>query len=130
MSNDENENNNTEKIEKLKQKNNEENRKNNTALKQQLRDISAQIEEIFAQQDSKKNNKLQNSTDNSNYVDIKEFTSFKSKIDNYKKKIESNKKDIINNLEYENIIKNENEYKSNASKLLTTVTSSVLSSFP
>ena len=119
MSNGEMENNNTEKIEKIKQKNCEENRRNNTVLKQQLKNISTQIEEIFAQQENKKKNKLQNSMENSNKVDIKEFTNFKSKIDKYKKKIELNQKDINSNLEYENIIKNENEYKSIASRLLS-----------
>ena len=106
------------KIEKIRQQNNEENKKNNIALKKQLKEISAQIEDIFAQQEQKKNNKLQNSIDKSNKVDIKEFTSFQSKIDKYKKKIESKQKEINNNYDYENIIKNENEYKSITSRLI------------
>ena len=56
--------------------------------------------------------------DKSNKVDIQEFTNFQSKIDRYKKKIESKQKEINNNFEYENIIKNENEYKSIKSRLL------------
>ena len=44
---------NTQKIEKIRQKNIEENRKNNIALKQQLKNISSQIEEIFAQEEKK-----------------------------------------------------------------------------
>ena len=103
------------RIEKIRKENNEENRKNNIALKKQLKEISSQIEEIFSQQEMKKNNKLQNSMDK---VDIKEFTNFKSKIDKYKRKIESKQKEINNNLDLENIIKNENEYKSITSKLL------------
>ena len=103
------------RIEKIRKENNEENRKNNIALKKQLKEISSQIEEIFSQQEMKKNNKLQNSMDK---VDIKEFTNFKSKIDRYKRKIESKQKEINNNLDFENIIKNENEYKSITSKLL------------
>ena len=106
-------------MEKIKQKNIEENKKNNIALKQQLKIISSQIEEIFSQEENRKNNKLQNSLDKSNKVDIQEFTSFQSKIDNYKKKIESKKKEIRNNFEFESVIKNENEYKSIKSKLLS-----------
>ena len=110
---------NTQKIEKIRQKNIEENRKNNIALKQQLKNISSQIEEIFAQEEKNNNNKLQNSMEKSNKVDIQEFISFQSKIRTYKKKIERNQKDINNNLEYENIIKNENEYKSISERLLS-----------
>jgi hypothetical protein len=63
-------------MEELKKRNIEENKRNNVALKKQLREISNQIEELFAQEESKKNNKLQNSMDNSNKVDLQEFTSF------------------------------------------------------
>ena len=109
---DNNEEESTNQIDILKKKNIEENRKNNIALKQQLREISSQIEEIFAQQENKKNNKLQNSMENSNKVDIQEYTNFQSEIFKYKKKIESKQKEINNTYEFENIIKNENEHKS------------------
>ena len=106
------------KIIAIKQQNNEENKKNNIALKKQLKEISAQIEDIFYQQEQKKNNKLQNSMDKSNKVDIQEFTNFQSQIDKYKKKIQSKQKEINNNYDFENIIKNENEYKSITSRLI------------
>ena len=106
------------KINVIQQQNNEENKKNNIALKKQLKEISAQIEDIFYQQEQKKNNKLQNSMDKSNKVDIQEFTSFQSQIDKYKKKIQSKQKEINNNYDFENIIKNENEYKSITSRLI------------
>ena len=115
---DNNEEESPNQIDKLKKRNMEENRKNNIALKQQLREISSQIEEIFAQQENKKHNKLQNSMENSNKIDIEEYTNFKSKIFNYKKKIESKQKEINNTYEFENIIKNENEHKSLKNKLL------------
>lgn len=109
---------NEKKISLMRQQNKEENKKNNIALKKQLKEISAQIEDIFSQQEQKKNNKLQNSIDKSNKVDIQEFTSFQSKIGKYKKKIESKQKEINSNYDFENIIKNENEQKSNTSRLI------------
>ena len=81
-------------MEELKKKNFEENKRNNIALKQQLKAISNQIEEIFEQEENRKNNKLQNSLDNSNKVDLQEFNSFQSKIDKYKRNIESIKKKL------------------------------------
>ena len=91
-------------------KNNEENKKNNGLLKNQLKEICNQIEEVLSQEEARKNNKLQASMDKSNKVDIQEFTNFQSKINGYKKKIELKQKEINSNLEYGNIIKNENEY--------------------
>ena len=111
--------NNSKTIDKLRQKNSDENRKINIILKKQLKEISTQIEELFIEQEKQKNNKIKNSIDYSNKIDIQEFTNFQSKIDRYKKKIESKQKEINNNFEYENIIKNENEYKSITSRLLS-----------
>ena len=102
----------------IKMKNNEENKKNNGLLKNQLKEICNQIEEVLSQEEARKNNKLQASMDKSNKVDIQEFTNFQSKINGYKKKIELKQKEINSNLEYGNIIKNENEYNNLKKKLL------------
>ena len=105
-------------MDKIKMKNKEENKKDNSLFKNQLKEICSQIEEILSQEEIKKNNKLQASMDKSNKVDIQEFTNFQSKINGYKKKIDLKQKEINSNLEYEKIIKNENEYDTTKKKLL------------
>ena len=97
-------------IEQIKQKNMLENKKNNSILKLQLKEISSQIEQVLYLQESKKNEI--NVEDSSTKIDIQSYTHFQSAIDKYKKSIESMKKEI-NLIQYENIIKDENQYKDN-----------------
>lgn len=104
-------------MEKAKQKNMEENKRNNILLKEQLKEITSQLEDIIIREKEKKNNKLQESSDNK--LDMQEFVNFQSKIEKYKKKIDYKEKEMKNNYEYENIVKNENEKKSFTARLLT-----------
>ena len=71
-------------MEKEKQKNIDENKRNNILLKEQLKEISSQLEDIINREKEKKNNKLQENNDNK--LDMQEFVNFQSKIDKYKKK--------------------------------------------
>lgn len=103
-------------MEKVKQQNIEENKRNNTLLKEQLREITSQLEDIINREKEKKNNKLQESSDNK--LDMQEFVNFQSKIDRYKKKINYKEREINSNYEYENIVKNENEKKSFTARLM------------
>ena len=97
-------------IQQIKQKNYEENKKNNSILKQQLKEISSQIEQVINLQKNQK--KEINVEDSSTKIDIKKYNNFQSSIDKYKKRIEFMKQEI-NSDTYENIINNENEYKKN-----------------
>jgi hypothetical protein len=71
-------------MEKAKQSNIEENKRNNILLKEQLKEISSQLEDIINREKEKKNNKLQENNDNK--LDMQEFVNFQYKIDKYKKK--------------------------------------------
>ena len=104
-------------MEKAKQSNIEENKRNNILLKEQLKEITSQLEDIINREKEKKNNKLQESSDNK--LDMQEFVNFQSKIDKYKKKIDNKEREIKSNYEYENIVKNENEKKSFTERLMT-----------
>ena len=103
-------------MEKEKQKNIDENKRNNILLKEQLKEITSQLEDIINREKEKKNNKLQESSDNK--LDMQEFVNFQSKIDKYKKKIDNKEREIKSNYEYENIVKNENEKKSFTERLM------------
>jgi hypothetical protein len=103
-------------MEKAKQQNIGENKRNNILLKEQLKEITSQLEDIINREKEKKNNKLQESSDNK--LDIQEFVNFQSKIDKYKKKIDNKEREIKSNYEYENIVKNENEKKSFTERLM------------
>ena len=104
-------------MEKAKQNNIEENKRNNILLKEQLKEITSQLEDIINREKEKKNNKLQESNDNK--LDMQEFVNFQSKIEKYKKKIDYKEREIKNNYEYENIVKNENEKKTFTNRLMT-----------
>ena len=104
-------------MEKVKQKNIDENKRNNILLKEQLKEITSQLEDIINREKEKKNNKLQESSDNK--LDMQEFVNFQSKIDKYKKKIDNKEREIKSNYEYENIVKNENEKKTFTARLMS-----------
>ena len=104
-------------MEKAKQKNIDENKRNNILLKEQLKEITSQLEDIINREKEKKNNKLQESSDNK--LDMQEFVNFQSKIDKYKKKIDNKEREIKSNYEYENIVKNENEKKTFTARLVS-----------
>ena len=104
-------------MEKAKQQNIDENKRNNILLKEQLKEITSQLEDIINREKEKKNNKLQENNDNK--LDMQEFVNFQSKIDKYKKKIDNKEREIKSNYEYENIVKNENEKKSFTERLMT-----------
>ena len=106
-------------MEGLEKKKLEKNIKNNMSLKAQLKEICNQIEDVFVEQENKKkNNELQYKIGSTNYVDFPEFNSFQSKINNYKKKILSKERELNLNIEYENIKKNENDFKLFTSRLI------------